>query len=149
MKTAAVLIIAIVAQAAGNVFLTRGMKAVATATASSDGGGLMNTISQSLHAALQAMQSPEVWIGTVLLIVFFALYSAALSWADLSFVLPATAFGYVLNVAAGHYFLNEEVTKARWIGSMIITLGVVFVSRSGERTTLVKEVQASAAGEGQ
>jgi drug/metabolite transporter (DMT)-like permease len=148
MKTAAVLIIAIVAQAAGNVFLTRGMKAVA-ATATGESGGLMNMVSQSLHAALQAARSPEVWAGTLLLIVFFALYSAALSWADLSFVLPATAFGYVLNVAAGHYFLNEEVTKARWIGSLIITLGVVCVSRSGERTTPVHEAQASAAGEGQ
>jgi uncharacterized membrane protein len=148
MKTAAVLIIAIVAQAAGNVFLTRGMKAVA-ATASSDGGGLMNTMSQSLHAALQAMQSPEVWIGTLLLIVFFALYSAALSWADLSFVLPATAFGYVLNVAAAYYFLNEEVTKARWIGAAVITLGVVCVSRSSERTTPVQEAQRIAAGDGQ
>jgi len=63
--------------------------------------------------------------------VFFALYSAALSWADLSFVLPATAFGYVLNVWAGHYFLNESVSPARWVGAIVITLGVVMVSRSG------------------
>src|SRR5436853_6082128 len=147
MKTAAVLIIAIVAQAAGNVFLTRGMKAVA-ATAPA-GGGLVSTVSHSLHVALQAMQSPEIWAGTLLLMVFFALYSAALSWADLSFVLPATAVGYVLNVGAWHYFLNEEVTKARWIGAAIITLGVVCVSRSGERTTSVREAQRIAAGEGQ
>jgi len=40
----------------------------------------------------------------------------------------------VLNVAAGHYFLDEKVTSARWIGSAIIMLGVVFVSRSGDRT---------------
>jgi len=145
MKTAAVLIIAIVAQAAGNVFLTRGMKSVAPAAPGD--GGLMGAASQSLHAALQAMQSPEVWVGTLLLIVFFALYSAALSWADLSFVLPATAFGYVLNVAAGYYFLNEGVTKARWAGSLIITLGVVFVSRSGERTTAAETARAGAAGE--
>lgn len=128
MKTAAVLIIAIVAQAVGNVFLTRGMKAV---TAAPDPGGLL---AQSLHVALQAAQNPEIWLGTALLIVFFALYSAALSWADLSFVLPATAFGYVLNVAAGHYFLDEKVTSARWVGAAIIMLGVVFVSRSGDRT---------------
>ena len=147
MKTAAVLIIAILAQTAGNVFLTRGMKAVA-ATAASGGSGLMNAISQTLNVALHAMQSPEVIIGTVLLIVFFALYTAALSWADLSFVLPATAFGYVLNVAAGHYFLNEAVTNWRWLGAGIITLGVVFVSRSGERTTPVETSQSSAAGEG-
>jgi len=122
MKTAAVLFIAIVAQALGNVYLTKAMKSVTSA-----GGDLIAT-------ALRAASDPMVWLGTALLIVFFALYSAALSWADLSFVLPATAFGYVLNVAAGHYFLNETVTPARWAGSVVITLGVFLVSRSGART---------------
>jgi len=65
--------------------------------------------------------------------VFFVLFSAALSWADLSFVLPATAFGYVLNVAAGNYFLGESVSTSRWAGAAIITLGVLFVSRSGQQ----------------
>src|SRR5689334_2240994 len=125
MKTAAVLIIAIVAQAVGDVFLTRGMKAIASPELS--GSGFSEYVSQIFHVALQAMQSPMVWGGTLLLIVFFVLYSAALSWADLSFVLPATAFGYVLNVAAGYYFLNESVSNRRWLGAVIITLGVLFV----------------------
>jgi drug/metabolite transporter (DMT)-like permease len=132
MKTATVLIIAILAQAAGDVFLSRGMKSIASLDVS--GGGLSESLSQVSHIAFQAMQSPMIWIGTLLLIVFFALYSAALSWADLSFVLPATAFGYVLNVAAGYYFLNETVSTRRWAGAVIITLGVLFVSRSGHRT---------------
>jgi drug/metabolite transporter (DMT)-like permease len=132
MKTATVLIIAIVAQAAGDVFLTKGMKTLISLDMS--GGGLEESLSRVLHLALQAMQSPMVWVGTLLLIVFFALFSAALSWADLSFVLPATAFGYVLNVAAGYYFLNETVSPRRWAGAVIITLGVLFVSRSGHRT---------------
>jgi drug/metabolite transporter (DMT)-like permease len=131
MKTATVLIIAIVAQAAGDVFLTKGMK---TLTSLPSGGGMSESFSQVLHLALQAMQSPMVWVGTLLLIVFFVLFSAALSWADLSFVLPATAFGYVLNVAAGYYFLNEAVSPRRWAGAAVITLGVLFVSRSGHRT---------------
>jgi len=121
MKTATVLIVAIVAQTMGNVYLTKAMKSVT-------GGG------DVLATAMRAASDPMVWLGTALLIVFFALYSAALSWADLSFVLPATAFGYVLNVAAGHYFLNETVTPARWAGSLVITLGVFLVSRSGART---------------
>jgi len=122
MKTAVVLVIAIAAQALGNVYLTKAMKSV-----TSGGGDVLTT-------AMRAASDPMVWLGTALLIVFFALYSAALSWADLSFVLPATAFGYVLNVAAGHYFLNETVTPARWAGSVVITLGVFLVSRSGART---------------
>jgi drug/metabolite transporter (DMT)-like permease len=124
MKTAVVLIAAIFAQAIGNVYLTKGMKAL---TASGDA-----TLPRMFA---EGVTSPMLWIGTALLIVFFVLYSAALSWADLSFVLPATAFGYVLNVAAGYYFLNEIVTPERWAGAAVITLGVVFVSRSGDRTT--------------
>lgn len=124
MKTAVVLIVAIISQAIGNVYLTKAMKAVTTAGSSDD----------LVSMALRAAGNPTLWLGTALLIVFFALYSAALSWADLSFVLPATAFGYVLNVAAGHYFLNETVSPARWAGSAIITLGVFLVSRSGVRT---------------
>lgn len=123
MKTAVVLIAAIIAQAAGNVYLTRGMK-----TLNAGGGATL------LRMFVEGATSPALLAGTALLIVFFVLYSAALSWADLSFVLPATAFGYVLNVAAGHYFLNELVTRERWAGAAVITLGVVFVSRSGERT---------------
>jgi drug/metabolite transporter (DMT)-like permease len=125
MKTAIVLIVAIISQAIGNVFLTRAMKLITSPVVGGD--DLISTVAR-------AVTNPTLWLGTALLIVFFVLYSAALSWADLSFVLPATAFGYVLNVAAGHYFLSESVTPARWAGSVIITLGVFLVSRSGVRT---------------
>jgi drug/metabolite transporter (DMT)-like permease len=140
MKTAVILILAIVAQAIGNVYLTKGMKAL---NASGD--------ATLLQTFIEGLTSPMLLIGTVLLIVFFILYSAALSWADLSFVLPATAFGYVLNVAAGHYFLREMVTPERWAGAAVITVGVVFVSRSGDRTTEASgdRRQVNAAGSGE
>ena|SRR2546425_10173005 len=125
MKTALTLIVAITSQALGNVYLTKAMKAI-----TSTGSETNDFVSTAMHTAL----NPMVWLGTALLLVFFLLYSAALSWADLSFVLPATAFGYVLNVAAGHYFLNEAVSPARWAGSVVITMGVILVSRSGART---------------
>ena len=144
MKTAAVLIIAIVAQALGDVCLTKGMKAIAPAQ--TGGIELFDSLSQIAHIGLQAIQSPMVWVGTLMLIVFFVLFSAALSWADLSFVLPATAFGYVLNVAAGYYFLGETVSNRRWAGALIITLGVLFVSRSGDRTDEAPGDELRAAG---
>ncbi|SRR6266571_5419254 len=125
MKTALTLIVAITSQALGNVYLTKAMKAI-----TSTGSGTNDFVSTAMHTA----SNPMVWLGTALLLVFFLLYSAALSWADLSFVLPATAFGYVLNVAAGHYFLNEAVSPARWAGSVVITMGVILVSRSSART---------------
>src|SRR5215831_15747942 len=122
MKTAVVLLLAMLAQAGGDVCLSRGMRLIAAAN-QLDENGLVGLISRGLT-------SPPIWLGIGLLVVFFILYAAALSWADLSFVLPATAFGYVLNVACGYYFLHEAVTLSRWLGSLCICLGVVCVSRS-------------------
>ena len=120
MKTAVVLFLAIVAQVAGNILLSKGMHAVA-------GDDFMTTV-------LIAAQNPTIWLGTLLLCIFFGLYSAAMSWADLSFIVPATSFGYVLNVACAKYFLNEQVSRTRWIGAFIICIGVAFVSRSEVKT---------------
>jgi len=148
MKTATVLVLAIFSQTVGDVLLTRGMKLVASTASGAPSGALPAMLQNYLGVAIQAARSPEVIIGTLCLIAFFVLYSAALSWADLSFVLPATAFGYVLNVAAGYYFLGERVSSVRWAGALIITLGVVVVSRSGARAIVPSEViDADAAGE--
>ena len=122
MKTAVVLLLAMLAQVGGNVCLSRGMQTIATVPWLEE-SSVVRLISQGLT-------SPDIWLGVGLLGVFFVLYAAALSWADLSFVLPATAFGYVLNVACGYYFLHEAVTPARWVGALCICLGVVCVSRS-------------------
>src|SRR5438128_6607128 len=126
MKTAVVLILAMLAQAGGDVCLSQGMRDL--------GGTLQLAEREMISLILGGLASPTIWLGMGLLGVFFGLYAAALSWADLSFVLPATAFGYVLNVAAGHYFLNEAVSPARWAGSVVITMGVILVSRSSART---------------
>ena len=117
MKVASVLILAILAHAAGNLLLSRAMK---------QAGGDLN-----VHSLLRIAENPMVWIGTALLILFFVLYSASLSWADLSFVLPATAFGYILNVAFAHHFLQETVSPLRWFGTILIAIGLLLVSKAG------------------
>jgi drug/metabolite transporter (DMT)-like permease len=126
MKTAVVLILAMLAQAGGDVCLSQGMRDL--------GGAIQLAERETVPLILHGLASPTIWLGVGLLGVFFGLYAAALSWADLSFVLPATAFGYVLNVACGSYFLHEAVTPARWAGSVLICLGVFCVSRSERRT---------------
>jgi|WetSurMetagenome_2_1015567.scaffolds.fasta_scaffold381727_3 drug/metabolite transporter (DMT)-like permease len=129
MKTAIVLSAAMLSQTIGDVLLSRGMKQT---------DHLVWARPESwMDSLLKIIALPDVWLGTVFLILFFALFSAALSWADLSFVLPATSFGYVLNVAAAHLFLGEKVTMAKWAGSLLICAGVLAVSRS---QVLKKEV---------
>jgi uncharacterized membrane protein len=123
MKTAFVITLAVIAQAVGNTLLSKGMKIVASMPAFTDGFSAVMLV--------YALKNPFVWGGIVLLIVFFASFLCALSWADLSYVLPATAPGYILNVFFGSWFLGEPVSRARWIGSVLIVFGVLLVSLSG------------------
>ena len=83
---------------------------------------------------LQVFTNPLIWLGILLLGLFFGLYLAALSWADLSFVLPVTSFGYAMNACAWR-LLGEHVSITRWVGTLIICVGVATVSRTEQRTT--------------
>jgi len=64
----------------------------------------------------------------LLLFAFFAAYMTALSWADLTYVLPATSIGYVLLALIAKFILHEQVTPGRWLGILLITAGVGFVA---------------------
>jgi drug/metabolite transporter (DMT)-like permease len=68
-------------------------------------------------------------VGILLLLGFFASYMTALSWADLTYVLPATSLGYVLLTLIAKFYLHEAVTTSRWIGVLLISAGVGFVTR--------------------
>ncbi len=125
MKTALVVGLAVTAQAAANTLLSKGMKVIASTPSFSSG------FSPLMLA--DALQSPFIWGGISLLIVYFACFLSAVSWADLSLVLPATALGYILDVLTGHYFLGEPVSPTRWAGSVLIGFGVLLVSLSGAR----------------
>ncbi len=122
MKTAFVITVAVLAQAIGNTLLSKGMKEIAALPSFSEGF--------SVIMLLEAMQNPLIWAGIILLLIFFACFLSALSWADLSFVLPATASGYILNVFFANHFLNEPVSESRWLGSLLIVCGIALVAWS-------------------
>jgi drug/metabolite transporter (DMT)-like permease len=83
---------------------------------------------------IAAVFTPWVAIGIVLLIGFFASYLTALSWADLTFVLPATAFGNVIVALLSRFWLNEPISLERWAGIALITIGVSFVAQGPSLT---------------
>ena len=87
-----------------------------------------------LGMLLVAMRNPWVILGIFCLIGFFASYLTALSWADLTFVLPSTAFGYVVVALLSKYWLHEAVSRYRWAGIVLIVCGVGFVANGPSLT---------------
>jgi drug/metabolite transporter (DMT)-like permease len=87
-----------------------------------------------LHLLWQALFNPFVVAGIVLLIGFFACYMTALSWADLTFVMPATAFGYVVVALLSRFWLHEHLSLYRWAGILLIVCAVGFVAGGPSRT---------------
>ncbi len=64
---------------------------------------------------VRAFDSGTLWLGISLLMLFFVSYMLVLSWADFSYVSPASAVGYVLVALMGYFFLGEHVpTSAGW-----------------------------------
>jgi drug/metabolite transporter (DMT)-like permease len=83
-----------------------------------------------------AVFTPWIALGIALLIGYFASYLTALSWADLTYVMPATALGNVFLALLAHYWLREDISWMRWMGIAMITIGVAFVARGPANTTL-------------
>lgn len=91
-------------------------------------------LSMSPLAFVRAIFAPYVLLGITLLIVWLLTRMTLLSWADLSYVLPVTSIGYVLNTAIGKYFFDEKITAARWAGTILIVAGIALVSTTCPRT---------------
>jgi drug/metabolite transporter (DMT)-like permease len=93
--------------------------------------GMKQTGSISVHhlpGIFLAVLNPWVAVGILLLLAFFGAYMNALSWADLTYVLPATSLGYVLLALIARFVLHEQVSPLRWIGIALISGGVGFVA---------------------
>lgn len=93
----------------------------------------------AIHASrwfdlLLALSNPFVALGIVCLLVFFASYLTALSWADLTYVLPATSLGYIVVALLSKFWLHENVTTSRWLGIVLISAGVGFVANGPSLT---------------
>jgi uncharacterized membrane protein len=102
--------------AAGDSMLSYGMKQTG------------NISLHNLQGVILAVLNPWVAVGIVLLLAFFASYMNALSWADLTYVLPATSLGYVLLALVAKFALHEQVSPLRWVGIALISGGVGFVA---------------------
>lgn len=120
----------------GDVCLSVGMKQIGVIS-----GGRWRDL-------LFAVANPWVAAGVVLLIGFFASYLTALSWADLTYVLPATSLSYGIVALLSKFLLHEQITIWRWGGILLVILGVGFVTGGPSLTNAgaSTELQAEPAG---
>jgi drug/metabolite transporter (DMT)-like permease len=106
----------------GDAFLARGMKHA----------GAIDI--HHLFKVLSAIANPFVLLGIVFLLAFMSSYMTALSFADLTYVLPATAISYVVMVLLSIFWLHERVSPQRWVGVAFIVIGVGVVAGGPSRT---------------
>ena len=123
LKTRVLAAVVILSNVLGNFFLSKGMKS----------GDAALSLSPLSYAA--ALFQPWVMLGVSLLILWMLSRMTLLSWADLSYVLPITALGYVLTVVMGKLFLMEHVSWQRWTGTLFIVCGVWMVGGTPVSTT--------------
>lgn len=114
------IVLIVVSNAAGDVFITRGMKKM----------GEVSSLSPRvlLGVAWQALTDRDFLLGVFSLAVSFFSFIAVLSWADMSFVVPATSVVYAVTVFGARFVLKEKISPMRWAGTILVCLGVALVS---------------------
>jgi drug/metabolite transporter (DMT)-like permease len=127
LKTYFLIAVMVIAGRLGNVLLGKGMKHI--------GELAIRPPSQLFHARLTIFTSGSNWLGVASLTTFFVAYMMVLSWADYSFVQPASSLAYGMVALLGYLILGEKVSPLRWAGVTVICLGVFVVGRTNPRTT--------------
>jgi drug/metabolite transporter (DMT)-like permease len=123
LKTVICMLLAVSAGTIGDILLAKGMKEMGDISA-------MN-LRGILNVAIQALTTPKLIIGTIMLAIFFFLWLAVLSWEDLTVALPMQALNYVLVAFLSQYFLGETVSAVRWAGTILVCIGVMLITKSG------------------
>jgi drug/metabolite transporter (DMT)-like permease len=126
-RTYALLLVTIVLNASGNVLLSVGMK---------ETGPLGEfALTPLVAAAARTLTTRAVAAGVLSLIVFYVLHLVLLSWADYSFVVPATAASFIAVPLLASLVGGETVSRLQWTGIVLVACGVILVARTPVRTT--------------
>jgi drug/metabolite transporter (DMT)-like permease len=125
-KTIPFILLSVVMMPLGNVLLGKGMKGV---------GSLQSTRPGDLLPFVQrTFASPWFWLAIACFLGFFVSYMLLLTWADYSYVQPASAFSNATVAILSYVVLHEVVSLRRWAGIAVICMGVFIVGRTSPRT---------------
>jgi uncharacterized membrane protein len=126
-KTYVLIFLMVIFGPLGNVLLGKGMKRIGAAS--------IGTTPGALDFVSHVVTSGTIWLGIGSLVTFFVAYMLVLSWADYSYVQPASSAAYGMVALLAHFMLREVVTPTRWMGVLLICVGVLVVGQTPPRTT--------------
>ena len=119
MRDLALFTVIVAAGTGGELCVSRAMKSVGEATSFRP--------AEIVRVVLRAFRQPWMWAGiSMMALAFFALLGA-LSMYNVSFVVPVTALSYVAGAVGGVVFLHERVSFQRWLGVLLVAIGVALV----------------------
>jgi drug/metabolite transporter (DMT)-like permease len=127
VKTYMLLGLIVLFGSAGNILLSRGMRQI--------GAVRVQSAMALVRLLMGIFTCGWIWMGIATLLLFLGCSMVALSWADYSYVVPASASVFAVVPLVGHFLLGEKVTPVHWIGILIICLGVGLVGRTAPSTT--------------
>ena len=107
--------------------------------------GVKQTAAIDIHHIVHVftvLANPYIVLGIFSLLIFMWSYMTALSFADLSYVMPATASSYVFMTLLSIFWLHEHVGAERWSGILFIVIGVGLVAGEPHRTGDAPEPEA-------
>jgi drug/metabolite transporter (DMT)-like permease len=126
LKTFFLIAVMVIAGPLGNALLGKGMKQAGQIT-------VWPPLS-AVHTALHVFTTGSIWLGVASLLTFFLANILVLSWADYSYVQPATSMAYGVAALLGYFMLGEPVSPLRWLGIAVICLGVLVVGQTNPRS---------------
>ena len=125
------ILLSIVLGPLGNVMLGKGMKGIGPVS--------LKNFGEIFPLAGNVLTSPYIWLGMASLMGFMIVHMLLLTWADYSYVQPATSLSYATVALLSYFLLGELVTPLRWLGIAVICFGVFIVGRTAPSTTGVFE----------
>jgi drug/metabolite transporter (DMT)-like permease len=126
-KLILILLIALIFEAIGVVWLSHGLKQV---------GDLQQlTASGIVRFIGRGCTNRYILLGVLFELIFFVTLLVLLKNWDVSLVWPLTSLGFVLTTLAARFLRHEDVTALRWTGVVLIVIGAALVGWSEKSRT--------------
>jgi drug/metabolite transporter (DMT)-like permease len=121
-KLVLILLIGLILEAVGVVFLSKGLKQIGEAT--------HINVPEVTRLIVRGATNVNILTGVAFEAAFFGTLLYLMSRGDVSFVWPLTSLGFVLTTLAAKFILHEHVSALRWGGVLLIVAGAALITYS-------------------